>query len=180
MTMNKRRVLERLDESLDEPLIPFQQITSLARETKEASGRRGGKSSGPTASETFIAILVVFFLMLLAGLTIAGLIPATFLGMISLALLVLAALLLMGNYMIKTGRLDKNTLIYFWIFALSVSLIIFYLTQKGVLPMLFGGQLSQVGLMELEWLISNLVYIIIAVAVIGGIIILFATPKKAE
>jgi hypothetical protein len=46
--------------------------------------------------------------------------------------------------------------------------------------MLFGGQLSQVGLMELEWLISNLVYIIIAVAVIGGIILLFATPKKAE
>jgi peptidoglycan/LPS O-acetylase OafA/YrhL len=179
MTMNKRRVLERVDEPLAEAYIPFQQVTPLAKETKEATGRRA-KTPTPTAAETFVAILVVFFLMLLAGLALTGHLPAAFLGMLSFSLLVMATLLLMGNYMIKTGRLDKGTLIYFWIFALSVSLMIFYLTQKGVLPLLFGGQLSQVGLMEFEWLISNLVYIIIAVAIIGGIVLLFATPKKSE
>jgi len=174
--MAKRRILNELSEGKDYSNIPFLQVRGFEEEKK---GQGRAQVKGPSKSEAFIAFFMTITMVVSAVTISLGYVSAQIVGMVAFSLLTMSSLLIFGNYLIRVGKLARNAQIYFWIFALSLSLTLFYLVQKGVLPLLFGGALGQtVGIMQFEMLISWLAYIIIALCAVGVILIGLLSPKE--
>ncbi|MEM2493693.1 MAG: hypothetical protein QXE23_09170 [Nitrososphaerota archaeon] len=173
--MPRRRVLAPIEEH--HPIMPFQ-----ANVWDADRGDRGGKKARPShRTEAFAGLMISILLLICAALISTGQIAAQLVGMIAFALLVLSTLLILGNYLIGSRKLTRESQVYFWIFAVSVSLVLYYLVTKGVIPLMFGGMLGQlVGIMQFEVLVSWLGYAIIAICIIGGIALLLLSPKAEE
>lgn len=127
--------------------------------------------------EAGFAFIAILFTMIVAVLTLMGYVDPQLVATLAFSMLMMSALLMVGNYLIKVGKLTKNAQIYFWIFAISISLLTLYLVVKGILPLMFGGIL---GVAQFEDLISWIAYVMIALLAVGVIIVAFLTPSESK
>ncbi|RLE66357.1 MAG: hypothetical protein DRJ38_01880 [Thermoprotei archaeon] len=171
--MRKRRALTSIvEEEFAE--LPFHQIE---KPTRGARGARGGKA---TRFETFVAFIAVLFTIIIAIAMTFGYVSAQSVAMIAFAMLFMSAVLMLGNYLIKKGKLTGNAQIYLWVFGISISLLALYLVQKGIIPLIFGGMLAAQGLAQFEEFISWIAYVIIGLLAVGVIVIALMTPGEEE
>ena len=174
--MPRRRTLQRISD-FEAADLPFHKVSSLSEEERVRRGRRD-KGIRIEAGFAFIAIL---FTMIVATLTLMGYIDPKLVATLAFSMLMMSALLMVGNYLIKVGKLTKNAQIYFWIFAISMSLLTLYLVVKGILPLAFGGILGRtLGIAQFEELISWIAYVMIALLAVGVIIVAFLTPGESK
>lgn len=175
--MKRRRILSRIEEDFTS-MIPFLPETISTPPSEEAKKTRK-ITQCPPISETIIAFFLIAIVLIVIVSTFMGTVSTSLIGVVAFSLLVMSSLLIFGNYIVKTGMLTRDAQIYFWMFAVSTALILFYMVQKGVLPLVFGGTLGQAfGAAIFEELISWLAYIIIALCVIGVIVIGLAARRR--
>ena len=170
--MPRRRTLQRISD-FEAADLPFHRVPSLSEEER---GRRGRRDKGMRVEAGF-AFIAILFTMIVAVLTLMGYIDPKLVATLAFSMLMMSALLMVGNYLIKVGKLTKNAQIYFWIFAISMSLLTLYLVVKGILPLAFGGIL---GVAQFEEFISWIAYVMIALLAVGVIIVAFLTPGESE
>jgi len=172
--MPKRRALTSIvEEELAE--LPFHQ-EYVPSPTRGRGGR--GKGGKATRFETFVAFIAVLFTAIIAIAMTFGYVSAQSVAMIAFAMLFMSAVLMLGNYLIKKGKLTGNAQIYLWIFGISISLLALYLVQKGIIPLIFGGMLAAQGLAQFEEFISWIAYVIIGLLAVGVVVISLLTPGE--
>jgi len=172
--MPKRRALTSIvEEELAE--LPFHQEPVPRPRIHGAQGGRGGR---PTRFETFVAFIAVLVTVIIAVLMVFGYLPPQSVAMIAFAMLFMSAVLMLGNYMIRKGKLTGSAVIYLWIFGISIALLMLYMVQKGIIPLIFGGMLAAQGLAQFEQLISWMAYVMIGLLAVGVVVIALMTPGE--
>lgn len=129
-------------------------------------------------AEIFVAIISLVIVLIMFTAAMAGRVEAALLGGIALVMLMISTMMLMANYLLSTGRFTPNTIIYWWIFAIATGLFIAYAVARGVLPLVFGGALADLGLLQFEQLLSWVVWLMPVLLIAVGFILAVSTPKQ--
>ncbi len=138
---------------------------------------RGAREEGPySPSRTEILLLsfILFFVLTMGIAAMMGSMNAAMVGMVALVFLVMAFMLVSSNYLISTGRFTQKTIIYWYMAAIGIGLLVAYAVARGVLPLVLEGIMPA----QFEFLLSWAIWFIPIMLVAGILIMAFATPAR--
>jgi hypothetical protein len=160
LRMGRRRVLRGQDE--------LEQLLHQIR------GVREDVTITTTRREVFLLSLIMFFVVVMSIGAFMGNINAALVGMVALVFLVMSFMLVMANFLVTTGRFDQRTIIYWYMAAVGIGLLVAYAVSRGVLPLLLEG----VAPAQFEFLLSWAIWFVPILLIVGILIIGLATPPK--
>ena len=137
---------------------------------------RGAREEfGPTSRlETLLVTFILFFVLAMGIAALYGNVSASLVGMVALVFLVMAFMLVTSNFLIATGRFTPRTIIYWYMAAVGIGLLVAYAVARGVLPLVFGGILPS----QFEYLISWAVWFLPIMLIAGILIMGLASPPR--
>jgi len=137
---------------------------------------RGGRDEGPGSSRLEILMLsfMLFFVLAMGIASVTGNLSAALVGMVALVFLVMAFMLVTSNYLIATGKFTQKTIIYWYMAAVGIGLLVAYAVARGVLPLVLQGVVPS----QFEFLLSWALWFIPIVLIIGILIMGLAAPSR--
>lgn len=134
------------------------------------------RMSSPLQLSTTEAVVAVAFLLLIIGLmygVMAGIIASPIVAGLGLVYAVLV--LIFGLYLMRAGRISMQGLIVYFVLIAGITLFIFGMVQKGILPV------ARIGTNQFEMIsTTTMLYVLlgIAFAVILATVFLYGKQKR--